>query len=85
MEISLTDVIFHLYPNEEFVIVGGTIAGLEFVNSPDLAKPTQKQVDDAMKAIAAKREKDAETAIAAKNDLLARLGITAEEAALLLG
>jgi len=85
MEITLTDAIFHLYPGEEFVIVGGTIAGLEFVNSPDLAKPTQKQVDDAIKAIAAKRDKEAASATAAKNELLARLGITAEEAKILLG
>ena len=84
MEITLTDAILHLYPNEEFVIVGGTIAGLEFVNSPNLAKPTQKQVNDAIADLNQMQQTAIQTKANAKAALLARLGMTAEEAALLL-
>jgi hypothetical protein len=46
--------------------------------------PTQKQLDDAITAIKAEEASAEADKIAAKNALLNRLGITAEEAVLLL-
>ena len=46
--------------------------------------PTQKQIDDEIKRIKAAEITDAQTKATAKAALLSKLGITAEEAALLL-
>lgn len=46
--------------------------------------PTKKEIEDAIKDIKAKEITDAETKAAAKTALLTRLGITEDEAKLLL-
>ena len=47
--------------------------------------PTKKQIDDAIKTIKAEEVKQAESNATAKAALLEKLGITADEAKLLLG
>jgi hypothetical protein len=78
--ISFTDAVVELRPNEPWVCVGNTLEGLTFHN-PEVTKPTQKQINDTIKALEAKEAAKAGVRAA----LLERLGITAEEAALLLG
>jgi hypothetical protein len=77
--ISFTDAIVELRPNEPWVCVGNTLDGLTFHN-PDVTKPTQKEIDDTIKALEAKEAAKHN----AKAALLERLGITDDEAALLL-
>ena len=68
-------------PNAQFVLNGDELEWLDETQT----KPTQAQITkgwaDYQKALAAEVEENA----AAKSALLQRLGITAEEAALLLG
>ena len=47
--------------------------------------PTQKEIDDAIKAVKAEEKLEAQKKEAARTSLLDRLGITADEASLLLG
>lgn len=77
--ISFTDAVVELRPNQPWVCVGNTLEGLTFHN-PDVTKPTQKEIDDTIKALETK-ETEKTTAKAA---LLAQLGITEEQAKLLL-
>ena len=77
--ISFTDAIVELRPNAQFVCVGNSLEGLTF-DDASITKPTQKEVDDTIKALEAKEAAKPD----AKAALLKRLGITAEEAALLL-
>lgn len=77
--ISFTDAIVELRPNAQFVCVGNTLEGLTF-DDASITKPTQKEVDNAIKVLEAKEAGKTD----AKAALLERLGITADEAALLL-
>ena len=77
--ISFTDAIVQLRPDAQFVCYGNTLEGLTFDNA-SITKPTQKEVDDTIKALEAKEAAKPD----AKAELLKRLGITADEAALLL-
>ena len=77
--IRFEDAIVELRPNAQFVCYGGNLEGLKF-DDPSITKPTQKEVDDTIKALEAKEAAKPD----AKAALLERLGITADEAALLL-
>ena len=81
--IRFEDAIVELRPNAQFVCYGGNLEGLRF-DDPSITKPTQKQVDDTIKALEAKEAAKQTVREAAKAALLERLGITAEEAVLLL-
>jgi len=81
---ELDKIIRHLRPSAEFVIYGDTLEGLEFIDQ-SITKPTQAEVDAAWTTIQeAENEAAAEQAVA-RQALLDRLGITADEAKLLLG
>ena len=77
--IRFEDAIVELRPNAQFVCYGGNLEGLKF-DDPSITKPTKKEVDDTIKALEAKEAAKPD----AKAALLERLGITADEAALLL-
>jgi hypothetical protein len=77
--ISFTDAIVELRPNQPWVCVGNTLDGLKFDDS-SVIMPTQKEIDDTIKLLEAKEAAKPD----AKAALLERLGITAEEAVLLL-
>lgn len=71
------------YPNDEWTLNGDDYEGLTWLS--ETPKPTKKQLDDLWKpTIEAIEQKKAE-AIAARQVILDRLGITADEAVLLLG
>ena len=73
----------NLKPNSEFVIRDKDYSTIEWLVLEGTA-PTKKQVDDEIKKLKAATEADATAKAEAKAELLDRLGITAEEAKLLL-
>lgn len=83
MQITLSEAILHIHPNSEFVIYGNNLKGLTFLNPSDLTV-TQKQVDDAIKELEASRQSEIDNKQKQKAAILDRLGITEEEAKLLL-
>lgn len=81
--VDYTIVLTHKFAGHEWVLNGDDYAGLTWLS--DTNKPTKKELDDLWPIVLAEIE-DAKTAkIQAKAALLERLGITADEAALLLG
>ena len=79
----LTKAIFNLKPNAEFSYQDDDYSTIKW-DVLDGTAPTQKQIDDEIKRIKASEITDAQTKATAKAALLSKLGITAEEAALLL-
>ena len=79
----LSRAIKYLKPTAEFVITNDDYSTIEW-HVLDGDAPTQKQIDDAIKAVKAKEVADAKAQADAKAALLARLGITEDEAKLLL-
>jgi phosphatidate phosphatase APP1 len=72
--------ILHIRPNAEFVLVGDEI---QWVDTKQ-AQPTEAEIEAGWVAYQTKVEADKQKAVSAKAALLERLGITAEEAKLLL-
>jgi len=77
--ITFTDAIVELRPDAQFVCYGQSLEGLKFDDS-SIKKPTQKEVADTIKALEVKEAAKP----AAKSALLEKLGISADEAVLLL-
>ena len=73
----------NLCPDAEFTFTDEDYSSITWIKN-DGIEPTQKQIDDEIKAIKANEAKEAQDKANAKSALLNRLGITAEEAALLL-
>ena len=71
------------FPDSEWTLNGDDYEGLTWLsNSP---KPTKQELDDLWEpTVEAVKQKNAD-AVAARQAILDRLGITADEAALLLG
>lgn len=81
--IDYSEILARKYQGSEWTLDGDDYAGLTWLS--DTNKPTKKELDDLWPIVLAEIE-DAKTAkIQAKVALLERLGITADEAALLLG
>lgn len=79
----LTKAIKKLKPNAEFSFIDDDYSTVQWdVLEGDA--PTKKEIDDAIKAIKTEEANQAETNAAAKAALLERLGITEDEAKLLL-
>ena len=74
----------NLCPNAEFTFTDEDYSSITWIKN-DGIEPTQKQIDDEIAAIKAKEAKEAEDKAAGKAALLERLGISAQEAELLLG
>lgn len=75
--------IHKLKPNAEFSLTNNDYSTIKWdVLEGDA--PTAKEVEDAIKAIKAEKAKELQSKAAAKAALLERLGITEEEAKLLL-
>lgn len=79
----LVKAIFNLRPNCEFTLKNGDYSTIEWIVLEGKA-PTQAQVDAEIEKLIASNEAAVATKAEAKAELLARLGITAEEAQLLL-
>ena len=70
------------YKGQEWHLVGENYAGLNWLS--DTPKPTLAELQEQWPAVKAKVDKAVQDKINAKTALLERLGITADEAALLL-
>lgn len=71
------------YFGKEWTLDGDSYEGL--VWNEKTAKPSKKTLDDLWPEVQAEIASEAQAKKAAREDVLNRLGITAEEAALLLG
>lgn len=80
--IDYTLVLIKKFPGKEWVMRGDNYSDLEWLS--DTPKPTKKQLDDLWQKLAADEEAEAAAKAEAKAALLDRLGITEEEAKLLL-
>jgi hypothetical protein len=83
MKNYLIEAIKYLNPTAEFVITNDDYSTIEW-HVLDGDAPTQKQIDDAIKAVKAEEIKTAKANATAKSALLEKLGITEDEAKLLL-
>jgi hypothetical protein len=75
-------ILLNKYAGSEWTLNGDDYSGLTWLS--DTPKPTKKQLDDLWDQVSAEIEAEKEVKANAKADLLARLGITAEEAKILL-
>jgi hypothetical protein len=73
-------IIQFLRPDAQFVLRGDEIEWCDTVQK----QPTQKEIEDAKDAYLAKVQAEKSEALSKRQSILDRLGITAEEAALLL-
>jgi hypothetical protein len=79
----LVEAIFKLRPNSEFVIHDNDYSTIEWFVLEGTA-PTKAEIDAAIKQIKAEEVTEAAAKATEKTALLARLGLTADEAKLLL-
>jgi len=82
--IRFENAIERLFPDTEWVCYGANLDGLEFMDK-SIKKPTQAQIDAALKELEAEAISESKTNASAKSALLEKLGITEDEAKLLLG
>lgn len=78
---EIVSAISYLRPNAEFVVRGNDLEWLDDTQT----EPTQKEIEAGFIAYKAAKQAEAESKANAKAALLNKLGITAEEAQLLLG
>lgn len=81
---ELVDAIKYINPDAEFSIVDGNLDTIVW-DKPKTGYPTKEEILAAVEPAKVKAQNDLEAIENAKADLLARLGITADEAKLLLG
>lgn len=84
MEITIIEALQKLLPNVEWKITDNDLTTLEILSDFDGLTPTQKQIDDAIKTLQNEYELAQTTKAAEKQQILAQLGITEEQAKLLL-
>lgn len=80
--IDYTQILTEFYKGSEWSLNGDDYTGLTWLS--DTAKPSKKTLDDLWTQVESKREADNLAKEQAKSAILERLGITAEEAKLLL-
>lgn len=84
MNITLHEAIQSLRPGIGFAMLGDDPKTIIW-DVTDTITPTHAEIEAAMKSLESKKIAEQTAKIAAKAALLAKLGITADEAALLLG
>lgn len=80
---QITKAILYIRPNAEFSVRGETLDGIEWLDDKQ-AKPTDDEILAAIPLFEAQRKSEAEAKADQKAALLDRLGITEDEAKLLL-
>jgi hypothetical protein len=83
MTFTMIDALNKLLPNVEWKISDNDLSTLE-IYTEGFSSPTQKQIDDAIKALENEHNLAQQQKASDKAALLAKLGITESEAALLL-
>ena len=81
--IRFEDALDRLCPDTEWVCYGANLDGLEFMDK-SIKKPTQAQINAALKELETEAISESKANASAKSALLAKLGITEDEAKLLL-
>ena len=81
---EITAAIFHIAPGAEFSFTDADLSTLVW-HSEDIERPTDKDIIAAIPLAKKAQEAEVNAKLAARAAILDRLGITAEEAALLLG
>ena len=81
--IDYTQILTEFYQGSEWILNGDNYDGLIWLS--DTTKPSKKTLDDLWPQVEAKKQADKQAKANAKAAILERLGITEEEAALLLG
>ena len=80
--IDYAQILSHKYTGSEWTLNGNDYEGLTWISETN--KPTKAELDKLWQTVKAEIEQEKISTVAAKAALLYRLGITAEEAALLL-
>jgi len=80
---KIVEAIHSIRPNAEFVIHNEDLENIEW-HVIEGKIPTKKEIEQAVKDLAAAELTKEQEKIAAKNVILERIGLTADEAALLL-
>ena len=82
---TITQALHKLRPNTEWVIQGNDLSTLEFIKPKNAVAPTQDEVDAVLETLDAEIAKQEADKIAARKAILEKLGLTADELAVLLG
>ena len=80
--IDYTQILFREFAGSSWTLDGDDYAGLTWLS--DTPKPTKKELDDLWDKVKSDMKAEAQAKANAKAALLSKLGITAEEAVLLL-
>ena len=80
---DIAKVIDILVPNAKFVLIGDTLDGLEWLDERPF--PTKSEFDATLKKLPALIKAETEAKEAKRQAILDRIGLTADEAKLLLG
>lgn len=80
---TITDVLLHLRPNKGWVLYGEDLDSI--VYDEGVIPITKKEFNDTLKIVEGIKQTQIEAKAAAREAILDRLGLTSEEAALLLG
>jgi hypothetical protein len=84
IKFTIIDALHKLIPSVEWNIIDNDLSTLE-IFTPQITMPTQKQIDEAIKDLENEHKLAQEQKATEKAALLAKLGISESEAALLLG
>ena len=82
---TTSDALLKLRPNTEWVMQDNDISTLVFVKPKNATVPTQDEIDAAILEIDNNKQAEIEAKAAQRQAILDRLGLTADEAKLLLG
>jgi hypothetical protein len=81
---TTSEALLKIRPNTEWVMQDNDISTLVFVKPKDAVVPSQDEIDAAIVQIDNNKQSEAQAKATARAAILDRLGLTAEEAALLL-
>ena len=79
---DITKILIAKFKDSHWTLDGDDYSGLNWLS--DTPKPSKKTLEDLWQIVVSEAEAEAQAKIQKKNDLLARLGLTAEEAAMLI-
>ena len=82
---TTSDALLKLRPNTEWFMQDNDISTLVFIEPKTATVPTQDEIDSAIVEIDENKQAEAQAKATARQAVLDRLGLTAEEAQLLLG
>ena len=82
---TTSDALLKIRPNTEWIMHDNDISTLVFIKPKTATVPTQDEIDAAIIEIESSKQAEAQAKATARQVILDRLGLTADEAQLLLG